>query len=47
MNINIVVGFEHKGFLQILIMTHANGEIRHFARVGSFSSGLRMTDVGC
>ena len=33
-------------FLQILIITRTNGDMSHFARVGIFKSGLRMTDVG-
>ena len=32
--------------LQILITTHTNEDMSHFARVGIFNSGLRMTYVG-
>ena len=32
--------------LQILIITRTNGDMSHFARVGIFNSGLRMTNVG-
>ena len=33
-------------FLQILIITRTDGDMRHFARVGIFNSGLRMTNFG-
>ena len=42
---NIAVGLEHKVLFKILIITHIDGDMSHFARVGIFSSSLRMTDV--
>ena len=32
--------------LQIFITTHTDGDMSHFAKVGIFSWGLHMTDVG-
>ena len=33
-------------FLQILIIIHINEDLSYFTRVGIFTSGLRMTNVG-
>ena len=44
-NISISVGLEHKMLLLILIITHTNGDMSHFARVNIFNSDLCMTDV--
>ena len=32
--------------LKDLIIIHTNGDMSHFARVGIFNEGLRMTDIG-
>ena len=47
-NNNIAVGLEHKVlFADFNYYTYyRDGDMCHFARVGIFNSGLRMTDVG-
>ena len=40
----LLLVFSTRCFLQILIIARTNGDTSHFARVGIFNSGLRMTN---
>ena len=43
----LLMVFTTRCFLQILIITHNNGDMSNFVRVGIFNLGLCVNDLGC